>query len=329
VINILLASYNGEKYIADQLNSIINQTYTNWQLYIRDDGSTDNTLNIIKKYQQTDLRIHLITDELGNLGSCQNFSALMNSIKNENKYIMFCDQDDVWLPSKIEDTFNEIIRLEAKYRNIPLLLHTNFTYADLNLKPIKSKKHFKRTKITNPEFSNVVCQNSALGCTMMINKKLLYLIGGIPKIAENHDYWIALVASAFGKIFYLDKKTLLYRQHFGNLSPHYNYDSFSKRFRRIFVDKKNFEDVKLKLQMAQVFKEIYYNQLSNDNKKVIDDFLSLSKKRNLPLLIRNIKNGIRRQTFSQTLLFYLTLVLAKRNAVANSLALLLFMFVAI
>ena len=313
MVNILLASFQGEKFIADQLSSILNQTYNNWQLYIRDDRSSDNTLNIITQHQQSDARIHLVNDGLGNLGSSQNFSIIMNSMKDANAYTMFCDQDDVWLPSKIEDTLNEMIRLEKEYdKNTPLLVHTNFIYADRNLKPIDSKRNFKRTKIVNPSFSNVVCQNSAMGCTMMINKELLNLIDKIPKIAENHDYWIALVASAFGQIYYLDKKTLLYRQHFGNLSPHYNFDSFSKRFKRIFVEQKNFDDVKSKLQMALVFKEIYFDKLSQFNKKVINDFLALSKKTSLPLLIQNIKNGIRRQTLNQTILFYLTLLLSKK-----------------
>ena len=313
-VYILLASFNGEKFIAQQIDSIINQTYKNWQLYIRDDGSLDNTLNIIKEYEKKDSRIHFITDNLGNLGSCQNFSVLMNSIKNENEYIMFCDQDDVWLSSKLEDTLNEMLRLEKEYtKNIPLLVHTNFLYVDFFLKIIESKKNYEATKIKDPSFSNVLCQNSVYGCTMMINRKLADVTGEIPLEAENHDYWLTLTASAFGKVFYLNKRTVLYRQHGSNLSTQFDFNSFSKRFKRIVIDKKNFDDIKSKIKMAFVFKKIYYSQLSAYNKKIVDDFIKLAHKKTLPLLFQNIKNGIRRQTFNQTLLFYLTLLLSKKR----------------
>ena len=309
----MLASYKGEKFIADQFESILNQTYKNWNLYIRDDSSSDQTVAIIKKYQQQDPRIHLILDNLGNLGSVQNFNALFQHTKN-TEYIMFCDQDDVWLPSKIADTLNEMIARENEYtQNTALLIHTNFLYVDSLLNPIDSKKNFEATKIKKPVFSNVLCQNSVYGCTMMINQKLADTTNKIPVEAENHDYWFALTASAFGKISYLSKKTILYRQHEQNASTQHNFNSFSKRFQRIFIDKKNFDDVRSKIKMAIVFKNKYYEQLSAHNKQVIDDFIALSKKRNLPLLIRNIKNGIRRQTLNQTVLFYITLILSKKT----------------
>ncbi len=312
-INILLASFNGEEFIAAQLDSILKQTYANWQLYIRDDGSSDNTIGIIKLYEQKDARVHLVNVDSENVGSCQNFSMLMNCIKNENEYTMFCDQDDVWLPSKIESTLREISLLEKRYsKDTPLLVHTNFLYVDSSLKTIESKKDFQPTKIKNPILANVLCQNSVYGCTMMINRKLAAIAGKIPTEAENHDYWFALVASAFGKIYYLNERTILYRQHGNNASTQFDFNSLSKRFKRIAVDKKNFDDVKSKIIMALVFKKFYYNQLSVSNKKMVDDFLQLSKKRTPSLLFRNIKNGIRRQTRSQTFLFYLTLLLSKR-----------------
>jgi glycosyltransferase involved in cell wall biosynthesis len=329
-INILLASFNGEEFIAAQLDSILNQTYTNWQLYIRDDGSSDTTIDIVKSYEQKDARIHLVNDDSGNLGSCQNFSVLMNRIKNENEYTMFCDQDDVWLPFKIENTLYEMLLLEKRYsKDIPLLVHTNFSYVDSSLKTIESKKDFQPTKIEHPILSNVLCQNSVYGCTVMINRKLADITGKIPAEAENHDYWLALLASAFGKIYYLNERTILYRQHGNNASTQFDFNSLSKRFKRIAIDKENFNDVRSKIIMAIVFKKLYYNQLSASNKNMLDEFLELSKKRTPSLLFRNIKNGIRRQTLSQTLLFYLTLLLSKRNKGLNSLALLLFMFVII
>ncbi len=315
-ILILLATYNGEKYIAQQLESLLRQTYTNWQLLIRDDKSTDNTINILLKYKEKNTdKFFLIEDTLGNLGSVQNFNALLQYAKNA-AFIMFCDQDDVWLPDKIADTLKEMIRLEQKYgTETPLLLHTNFLYVDSLLNIIESKKNFQATKIVKPIFPNVLCQNSVYGCTMMINQKLAEVTQTIPVEAENHDYWLAMVASAFGKIFYLNKRTVLYRQTGQNLSTQFNYNSLLNRFKRNVIDQSNFDDVKNKLKMALIFKNIYYSRLSESNKKAIDDFIQLSREKSLPLLIRNIKNGIRRQTFNQTLLFYLTLILLKKNSI--------------
>ncbi|MFT4153290.1 glycosyltransferase family 2 protein [Parafilimonas sp.] len=325
-VNILLASYNGEKFIAAQIDSIVNQTHQNWQLYIRDDGSTDNTLKIIREYERKFAGIHVINDNYGNVGSCQNFSLLTTSVKNGNEYTMFCDQDDVWMPGKIEITLKEMLNAEKLYgKDYPLLVHTNFLYADEKLKPIKSKENFQPNK-TRTELANLLCQNHVKGCTQLINKKLLDLVGADPPAAENHDYWVALVASAFAKVIYINEKTMLYRQHGENISTQFNDDSFIKRFRRILIERKNFQDIESKRKMAFAFKEIYYDRLSTENKKVLDCFIEFFEYKTLSLIIRNVKNGIRRQTFSQTLLFYVTALLLKRNTFAKSTALLFIMF---
>jgi glycosyltransferase involved in cell wall biosynthesis len=317
-ITILLASYNGAKYIAEQIESIIKQTYTNWQLFIRDDGSTDNSVDIIKSYCSSDARIHLITDSLGNLGSVGNFSALMQHIQHIKGYTMFSDQDDIWLPEKIETTLNAMLDLEAKHSaDHPLLVYTNFVYVDESLNPIASKKDFSATKIKHLKLSHLLVQNPVYGCTMMINKKLLLLVGTIPAVAENHDYWIALTASAFGKIKYLDNKTILYRQHGKNISPHHDNNSLFKRAERIFIEKKNFEDVNFKIVMAKKFKKTYHHQLNKQQLRLIDNFLNFTFNKSFSLFIKNIKNGLRRQTLSQTILFYLTILLSKKKKETN------------
>jgi glycosyltransferase involved in cell wall biosynthesis len=317
-INILMATYNGERFIEQQLQSIIGQTYKNWRLFIRDDASTDETLNIIRNYQIKDERIQLITDNLGNLGSCQNFSLLMNSIKNSSGYIMFTDQDDVWLPDKISDTLNEMTFIEDKYgKKYPLLVYTNFSYVDEELKLISSKKNFSATKIKNLRFTNILAQSPIYGCTVMLNKKLADVIKYIPSTAENHDYWIALVASAFGKISYLNKKTILYRQHGKNISGHHDNNSFWKRVDRILVNKKNFEDAQSKMQMALDFANIYCGSLSSSHKKAIEDFINFYKTKAILLLWKNIRNGVRRQTITQTVLFYISVLLLKTKEEFN------------
>ena len=99
-IDILMATYNGEKYLVEQLDSIINQTYRNWNLLIRDDNSTDKTLEIIQNYHKKDKRIKILKDNKGNLGIVRNFEELLKS--SESEFIMFSDQDDIWVENKLD-----------------------------------------------------------------------------------------------------------------------------------------------------------------------------------------------------------------------------------
>ena len=120
-IVILMATYNGEKYITEQLKSIQNQTVADWNLYIRDDGSVDNTVSIIKKYVEKDIRIHLIEDGKGNLGPLKNFNELLN-IGINSDIIFLADQDDILFLNKIEISVEELTKIENPLK----LIYTNF-----------------------------------------------------------------------------------------------------------------------------------------------------------------------------------------------------------
>lgn len=131
-IAILMATYNGDKYVEEQIQSIINQTFKNWELFIRDDGSSDETEKIISKFTTIDHRIHQIKDNLGNLGPCLNFGELIETHLNY-KYIMFADQDDVWFTNKIKISLDKIKGLENSNQNVPLLVYSNYYTSDSNL----------------------------------------------------------------------------------------------------------------------------------------------------------------------------------------------------
>jgi len=313
-ICILLASYNGEKFISDQLDSLLAQTYTNWKLFIRDDGSTDKTVSIINKYIAKDNRISLVNDDKKNLGSCQNFATLLNIVCSQFQYIMFCDQDDFWLPFKIETTLAEMKQVEKQQqKKIPVLVYTNFKYVYNDLNTIPSRKNFETTKVSKLRFAHLLAQNPAYGCTMMLNKQLADIVNPIPVQAENHDYWVALVASALGKIHYINKPTILYRQHNNNISTNYNSNSLVKRFKRIVLQGKNFEDVRQKLVMARAFKAAYFDRLKDNDKKILNEFICFGTGKSAGFLLKNIKNGVRRQTISQSFLFYISILLMKKT----------------
>ena len=156
-----------------------------------------------------------------------------------------------------------------------------------------------------------MAQNPAYGCTMMLNKALKQLIYKIPAAAENHDYWIALTASAFGKIIYIPEATVLYRQHRLNLSGQHDNDSFIRRIERITA-KKNLHDVEKKIKLANAFKEVYKQKINEKQLQAINDFILLSKRKSISLFIKNWKNGLKRQTFIQTVLFYVSIFFFKQ-----------------
>ena len=125
---ILLGTYNGGRFLREQLDSLFAQTMKDFQLYIRDDGSTDDTMLIVKEYQQLHPNIVKVEDEGKNLGAKGNFERLL--ALTDADYYMFCDQDDVWLPDKIEVSFAKMKQMEQRYGDIPLLVHTDLEVVD-------------------------------------------------------------------------------------------------------------------------------------------------------------------------------------------------------
>lgn len=230
-VAILMSTYNGEKYLSQQIDSIINQTFTSWELYIRDDGSTDRTIDIIKKYTVNEPRIKLFNEGVSrNLGVTRSFLKMLE--KTDAEYYMFSDQDDVWLPSKVKDTLGKMQEYDG---HTPVCVYTNLQSVDRYLNPI-------RQVIAKPwqAFPYMLFTNNAYGCTMMINQPLKDLVK-FKKLDYDrvvwHDYWLALLASLFGNLVCLNKPTILYRQHEGNQvgAPS---STISSRFKR-FLDTKN------------------------------------------------------------------------------------------
>lgn len=317
VVTILLATYNGERFIADQLDSLLQQTYKNWQLLVSDDGSTDKTPAIIEKYRSAHpQRIEVLPNDGINRGSVLNFNRLFLAAKARRAaYVMFCDQDDYWLPGKIERSLSLLLVMEVeKGAHTPLLIHTRFTYVNSDLSVISNKKNFHARKLPVISLATMLIQNPVYGCTMMFNSALVAKINSIPACAENHDFWVSLVASAFGDIVYLPDSMILYRQHGGNISTHHDDMTFVNRYKKIFVHKGHRKDVDRKLVMANAFNDTYKHCLNKEQQQTVTTFISFLQQRKCLLAIHNLQNGVRMQTATQTLLFYLTALLHRRQA---------------
>lgn len=218
MIDILLSTYNGALYIGQQIESIINQTCTDWILTIRDDGSTDNTVAVIESYAKLfPDKIRLLQDNSGNIGYKRSFEKLLSS--SSNGYVMFCDQDDVWLTDKISRTFEVMIRAEQQYGNdTPILVHTDLTVVDQNLKELHPSfaayTGFDPNVIDKNIYYLGIC-NTTTGCTTLFNRALARI--ALPFYHDAiHDEWVAICAKKYGQIIYLPQSTILYRQHNAN-----------------------------------------------------------------------------------------------------------------
>jgi glycosyltransferase involved in cell wall biosynthesis len=311
-ILILMATYNGSLFIKEQLQSIRDQTYTNWKLLVRDDNSTDDTRHIIESFASIDNRITLIEDELGNLGSCQNFSVLLQ-YASDARYVMFADQDDFWFPFKIAHTFAKMISQESKDLSIPLLVYTDFTYANAKLQPLFSSKKIIEEKTS---LKKLLTENHIYGCTMMINKPLIPYSTGIPPAAENHDYWIALVAASLGRIIHLPEETLLYRQHGMNVSGSYKDNSMRNRLKRVVSAWKAFNRNTFKrLEMAGTLYLRHQHLMVPEVKDTINKYLIWGKMGGFTGIYNLNKYGINKGRLHKNILFYISIFKKNKNAV--------------
>lgn len=218
MIAILLATYNSERYLAEQIESIMQQTYKDWTLYIRDDGSMDRTLDIIKEYQaKSPNKVFLLEDERGGLKSYGNFVELLKSVVAD--YYLFCDHDDIWLPSKIDISIRRMEEIERARPSIPVIVHTDMKVVDRDLNVIsESFWHFSRLLPEHCSFWELVCCNCVNGCTMLFNNMAKIAAMGHESYCLMHDTLVAQsVAAAGGVISAIKQPMVLYRQHFDNV----------------------------------------------------------------------------------------------------------------
>jgi glycosyltransferase involved in cell wall biosynthesis len=213
-VAILLSTYNGEKYIRSQIESIINQSYTDWKLYIRDDGSHDETLKIIYDFKVIHPnKIFLIQDNFGNLRTAKSFMTLLMHVQSD--FYLFCDQDDIWISNKIEISLNHILNIIKIYGNIPTLVFSDLMVVDEDLNLI-SPSLWSYSNI-NPEhvkdYYLLATNSTVTGCSMIINDFLKKSSFPFPSEILMHDWWLSLLACRIGIIEYISTPTLLYRQH--------------------------------------------------------------------------------------------------------------------
>lgn len=259
-VAVLISTYNGEKFLKEQLDSILNQTYKNIEIVIRDDGSKDSTLEIIKEYQKK--YSNIVLKEGVNVGFMSSFFKLLGMANAD--YYAYCDQDDVWLENKIELAVNELNNADDTKPN---LVFGNSDYYDENMQFISKGAEHKWFN-----FRNSLYECCGQGMTMTINKKARDLI--IENIPENcffHDWWTYMICSGMGNVFYNDITTVKYRRFKKNSTAEGQniLNVFFWRIEKLFAEGGM---QKIKKQQLE-YNKMFYGMLLPENREIADIFI--------------------------------------------------------
>ncbi len=280
-VAVILSTYNGEKYIKNQIDSILNQTYKNIEIYVRDDGSKDNTIDILKEYEKQG-KIKLYPKE--NVGFIKSFFECL-SFCDDADYYAFCDQDDEWFPGKIE---RAVKFLKEKDDKKPLLYFADYDFYDDNMQFIAHSKSHKK----GPSFRNAIVDCITLGINMVINKKTRDIMVD-SKIEKScgHDWTAYMICSGMGEVIYDRVPTLKYRRTGKNVSPAgKGFIAFQIwRIKKFFIND-YFSNVK---QELIEFEKLFGNQLKQEDEKLLTlftnekyNFLNSMKKVFYPKMFR-------------------------------------------
>jgi len=243
MIDILLATYNGAKYLDEQIQSIVEQSFQEWILLVHDDNSGDKTTQIIKSYVEKYPKKIKFLDDTKSFGSASaNFSYLLKQSKSE--YVMFCDQDDIWLSNKVEKSLIEMKILERLYPLQSLMIFSDLEVVDEKMNTLN--KSMWKSECLDPKLINnlysILALNVVTGCTIMLNNNAGQLVSPIPKNDISHDHWIAVNIAKYGHSSYINEPLIKYRQHSSNVmgarSSGFKY--FYKKTRLLFVNWKHF-----------------------------------------------------------------------------------------
>lgn len=292
-VQVLMSTYNGEKYLKGQIDSILSQEDVEVNLLIRDDGSTDKTISILENITKQNENVRYYIGE--NIGSAKSFMDLVNQSK-EADYYAFADQDDIWNSKKIISAIEKI----ENDRNKPSLYISALEVVDEKLSTIEIKK-----VSGNFCFEGEIAKNFATGCTMVFNKKLCDIIKIYsPSYIIMHDSWITRVCYAIGGNVFIDENTYIkYRQHENNVVG-YNDEGFKKLKKQLkiaFVDK-----VSMRVNIAKELKNGYEELLTDNAKELVNNLINYQTNKkakkwllknknfrtNIPKIDRKIKIGI-------------------------------------
>ena len=301
MVDILLTTYNGEKYLHSQIDSIFAQTYMDWKIMIIDDCSTDKTCAIIDEYiNKYPGKIEFYKNNKNSGDPASNFFKLLSMSKSD--YVMFCDQDDVWLENKIDITINVMKNLESKNEQLPVLVHTDLKVVDYKLN-VLAESMFKYQKLDSnaKTLKEIIVQNNVTGCTVMLNRKLVSMCCNIPENVIMHDWWVALIAAAFGVVGFANESTILYRQHESNQVGSKNASSILFLFNKFLHGGEIKKSILATYSQCEAFLGRYSRDLSLDQKSMLESYLMVACGNKLKRIKRLLCGGFLKYGFVRKL----------------------------
>ena len=305
MVTILMATYNGEAYLAEQIESILAQTHQDFVLYINDDVSSDSTLAIAKAYAAKYPDKIIVSQNADNSGgSKENFIEMITTRKAD--YIMLSDQDDVWLPEKIELTLAKMKETEKAYPNTPILVHTDLKIVNQDLEVLEpSYRRATSRNYNRMAFRQVLTLNNVSGCTAMYNRRLADLLNRKPKYCVMHDWWLQLVGASFGKIAHVDRATILYRQHGGNAIGATNVRSIGYKLRRLADNSHIRNRINSTYPQAESLLRLYESELTEEQKNILKRFIAIPSMKKLNRLQTICNLGVFMDGFSRNVAYFL------------------------
>lgn len=310
-VEILLSTFNGEKYLAAQLESIFQQDYPYWKLLVRDDGSTDGTVSILNSYSNKyPDKVTILHDADGNIGYSNSFSKLLRQSSSE--YVMYCDQDDYWSPSKISTMLTVMQAEEAKSPGMPYLVFSDLQVADSELKALSPS--FLKGMHYSPHRNMRILflKNYVPGCNMLFNRALIKDTLKTENIIQLHDHWLIMVCSAVGKLKYIDKPLMKYRIHNSNaIGFKERYNVPAKRFTLFLKDILKYGFANKKYRNLQYSKNIQQMQniCTHLPERVSKDANAFSEIDKSSYFLRKIKNIIKPYILEISLLKQITYII--------------------
>lgn len=275
-VEILLASYNGEAYIREQIDSILKQTDDCWHLTVSDDGSTDRTVEILDEY------VRCFPEKITRVYSGKKFGCARNHFmwliqQCEAEYIATCDQDDYWFVDKVKKIRSIIQRLEKEHgKEMPILVFSDQTPTDADLHQLCDSLMKMQKQYTDEiDWRALIFQNIVTGGACMFNRALAKLACRCRNVSQimMHDWWLAIVAARFGKIAYLNESTGYYRQHGNNSVGAKNVGSISHIMNKLMHLGLLRETIVDRKHQAEVFATTYAQSLDETDKEFLYSFI--------------------------------------------------------
>tara|TARA_R110000868_G_scaffold8205_3_gene42605 strand:+ start:191630 stop:192535 length:906 start_codon:yes stop_codon:yes gene_type:complete len=273
MLYILLSTYNGEPFLAKQLDSLFAQDYKHFHLIIRDDGSTDGTVKILQDYQLQHSNMTLQLES--NVGVVKSFFNLLTAVPDDAQYIALCDQDDNWHSDKLRAA---VAALQSTTQ--PCLFHSAMTLIDANDQVI-GEYHERIRKMNLP---NALVENVVTGCTAVFNRALLDKLRPLPDdvtAIPMHDWWLYQVATALGAVIYDAKPHMEYRRHVGNTVGH---ESLVAKYWQKLRDVVLYRHQHRRAKLAGLLLKRYQADLSSEQCDQIEALIDSSKSSLLPRL---------------------------------------------